>query len=74
MLIGTMCLIQLLTGVILDRRYDRRIPLYYFAAVFYPLIYWIFMAVVTSIATPGAMLRTPKQAPVRWKPIRGDAL
>jgi len=71
MLIGTMCLIQLLTGVLLDRRYDRRIPLYYFTAVFYPLIYWIIMAIVTSIATPGAMLRTPKQVPVRWKPIRG---
>lgn len=74
MLIGTMCLIQLMTGVILDRRYDRRIPLYYFTAVFYPLIYWIFMAVVTSISTPRAMLRTPKQAPVRWKPIRGEVL
>jgi biofilm PGA synthesis N-glycosyltransferase PgaC len=74
MLIGTMCLVQLLTGVILDRRYDRRIPLYYFTAVFYPLIYWIIMAIVTSTATPGAMLRTPKRAPVRWKPIRGEAL
>jgi len=74
MLIGTMCLVQLLTGVILDRRYDRRIPLYYFTAVFYPLIYWIIMAIVTSISTPGAMFRTPKQTPVRWKPIRGEAL
>ena len=74
MLIGTMCLVQLLTGVILDRRYDRRIPLYYFTAVFYPLIYWIIMAIVTSISTPGAMFRTPKQTPVRWKPIRGAAL
>ena len=44
MLIGTMCLAQLLTGVLLDRRYDRRIPLYYFTAVFYPLLYWIIMA------------------------------
>jgi len=73
MLIGTMCLIQLLTGVLLDRRYDRQIPMYYFTAVFYPLIYWIIMAIVTSIATPGAILRTPKAAPVRWKPVRGDA-
>ncbi len=74
MLIGTMCLLQLLTGVLLDRRYDRHIPLYYFTAVFYPLIYWIIMAIVTSVATPGAILQAPKPAPVRWKPIRGDAL
>ncbi|MDH4037531.1 MAG: glycosyltransferase [Candidatus Krumholzibacteria bacterium] len=72
MLIGTMCLIQLLTGVLLDRRYDRRIPFYYFTAVFYPLMYWIIMAIVTSIATPGAMLGMRKAEPVRWKPVRGE--
>jgi biofilm PGA synthesis N-glycosyltransferase PgaC len=73
MLICTMCLTQLLVGVLLDRRYDRRIPVYYFAAVFYPLLYWIIMAIVTSISTPTAMFRAPKAAPVRWKPVRGDA-
>ncbi len=71
MLIGTMCLIQLATGVILDRRYDRRISLYYFTAVLYPLMYWILMAVVTAIATPGAIFEShKKRAPVRWKPVR----
>lgn len=71
MLIGTMCLLQLLTGVLLDRRYDRKIPLYYFMAVFYPLMYWILMAIVTSVSTPGAILRaTSRQEPVRWKPVR----
>ncbi len=72
MLIGTMCLLQLLTGVLLDRRYDRRIPLYYFTAVFYPLMYWIMMAIVTSISTPRAMLGTRRAEPVRWKPVRGE--
>jgi biofilm PGA synthesis N-glycosyltransferase PgaC len=72
MLIGTMCLAQLLTGVLLDRRYDRRIPLYYFTAVFYRLWYWIFRAIVTSIATPGAVLRKANDGPVRWKPVRGE--
>lgn len=72
MLIGTMCLVQLLTGVLLDRRYDRRIPLYYFTAVFYPLLYWIIMAIVTSIATPRAMWRRANDGPVRWKPVRGE--
>jgi len=72
MLIGTMCLIQLLTGVLLDRRYDRQIPLYYFTAVFYPLIYWIMMALITALATPGAIFGRSGSQPVRWKPVRGE--
>jgi biofilm PGA synthesis N-glycosyltransferase PgaC len=70
MLIGTMCLTQLLTGVVLDRRYDRHIPMYYFTAVFYPLMYWILMAIITAISTPGAMLNAHRRrGPVRWKPV-----
>ena len=71
MLIGTMCLIQLGVGVFLDRRYDKRLPWYYALAVLYPLIYWILMAVVAVLATPGG-LREPngKRKPVKWKPVR----
>ena len=71
MLIGTTCLVQLLVGVILDRRYDRDLPWYYLFAVFYPLVYWIFMAIVTVIATPSGFRGPEKgRAPVRWKPVR----
>lgn len=74
MLIGTMCLVQLMTGVLLDRRYDRHIPMYYFTAVFYPLIYWILMAIITSISTPGALLDShERRRPVRWKPVERKA-
>jgi biofilm PGA synthesis N-glycosyltransferase PgaC len=70
MLIGTMCLLQLMTGVLLDRRYDKRISVYYFIAVFYPLMYWILMAVITAVSTPGAVLDTRgRRGPVRWKPV-----
>jgi len=70
MLIGTGCLVQLAAGVLMDRRYDRHISMYYFAAVFYPLIYWILMAIVSSTATPGALLQSgTKRGPVRWKPV-----
>ena len=71
MLIGTMCLFQLLVGVVLDRRYDRRLPWYYVTAVFYPLVYWMFMAVVTFVSTPGGLLRSARRAaPARWTPVR----
>ncbi len=70
MLIGTMCLMQLMTGVVLDRKYDKKLYLYYFIAVFYPLIYWILMAVVTVVSTPGALKKRPAGVPTRWKTVR----
>ena len=70
MLIGTMCLIQLLVGVLLDRRYDRSLPWYYVLAVLYPIVYWIMMAVVTFTSTPAGLWRWKKKGPVRWTPVR----
>ena len=71
MLIGTMCLTQLLTGVLLDRRYDKKLQFYYFVAIFYPLLSWILMAVVTVVSTPVGMVKPPaKRIPTRWKPVR----
>jgi biofilm PGA synthesis N-glycosyltransferase PgaC len=70
MIIGTMCLLQLLVGVLLDRRYDRSLPLYYGVAVLYPIVYWIMMAVVTVSATPAGFWRSGKKGPVRWTPVR----
>lgn len=74
MIIGTMCLVQLLTGVILDSRYDKDLPRYFVIAVLYPLIYWILTAVITVVSTPrGFRARIGKRAPVRWKPVRESA-
>jgi biofilm PGA synthesis N-glycosyltransferase PgaC len=71
MLIGTTCLVQLLTGVILDRRYDVKLEWYYGVAVFYPIIYWIIMAVVTSIYSVKGLVAGAKAGRVtRWKPVR----
>ena len=71
MLIGTTCILQLLTGVLLERRYDRGIPLYFYVAVFYPIIYWLLMAVVTVLATPmGLAVRTVRGRVTRWRTPR----
>jgi biofilm PGA synthesis N-glycosyltransferase PgaC len=71
MLIGTVCLLQLLTGVILDRRYDPRIGRYYGVAVLYPVIYWMIQAVVTTWATPKGLFRRGGAGGVtRWTPVR----
>jgi biofilm PGA synthesis N-glycosyltransferase PgaC len=71
MLIGTTCLTQLLVGVLLDSRYDRDVPRYYYVAVFYPIVYWVLMAVVTSVATPMGMLSRIRAGTVtRWRTQR----
>jgi biofilm PGA synthesis N-glycosyltransferase PgaC len=70
MLIGTVCLLQLLTGVILDRRYDDRIGNYFGIAVLYPIIYWILLAVITTWASPRAWFERRDRGHVRWAPVR----
>lgn len=70
MLIGTVCLLQLLTGVVLDRRYDGRIGFYFGIAVLYPIIYWILLAVITTWASPRAWFERRDRGAVRWAPVR----
>jgi biofilm PGA synthesis N-glycosyltransferase PgaC len=71
MLIGTVCLLQLLTGVVLDRRYDPKISRYFVVAVLYPIIYWMILAVVTTWTTPRAFFRRGGAGGVtRWTPVR----
>ncbi len=71
MLISTVCLSQLLTGVLLDRHYDRRLGWYYGVAVFYPIIYWILLAIVTATYSPRGLMRNPLAGRLtRWQPVR----
>ncbi len=71
MLIATVCVLQLITGVMLDRNYDRTLPRYFVHAVFYPLIYWILMAVITVVTHPrGANVNRQKRRYTLWKPVR----
>jgi biofilm PGA synthesis N-glycosyltransferase PgaC len=71
MLIATLCLLQLLTGVLLERRYDREVLLYFPMAVFYPAIYWIMMAFITTLTTPSGIFGSLKKGKLtRWRTER----
>jgi poly-beta-1,6-N-acetyl-D-glucosamine synthase len=59
MAIATACLVQIFTGVMLDRRYDPTIVRYFPMAILYPLIYWTLMSTITAIYTVDALLRRP---------------
>ncbi len=70
MMMATVCLGQLLTGVLLDRRYDAELGRSYPIAIFYPLIYWMLLALVTFRSTPAGFLRAPERKGTRWKTRR----
>jgi biofilm PGA synthesis N-glycosyltransferase PgaC len=71
MMIGTLCLTQLLTGVLLDARYDRSILKYYPVAVTYPIIYWMLMSLITVFATPVGIFRLRSKGQVtQWRTAR----
>jgi poly-beta-1,6-N-acetyl-D-glucosamine synthase len=69
MAIATLCLLQLLIGVLIDRRYDPRIVRYLPYAVWYPIIYWAFLALTTVVALPH-LLRRPAAHAIRWTTAR----
>lgn len=70
MLMATVCLGQLLTGVLLDRRYDEQLGRSYVISIFYPLIYWMFLAIVTVRSTPAGFFREPSKKGTQWKTRR----
>ena len=59
MMIATTCIAQLLIGAYMDRKYDPEIFSSIPASVFYPIIYWMMMAVITFTYTLPALLRKP---------------
>ena len=71
MTIGTLCLIQLFTGVMLDSRYDPTIVRHFPVAVAYPIAYWMLQSLITVYATPiGLFGRLRRGAVTQWKTQR----
>jgi biofilm PGA synthesis N-glycosyltransferase PgaC len=69
MTIGTICLIQLAAGALIDRRYDPFISRYYPYAVWYPIIYWMLLALSTTWALP-YLLKRPGKDSITWNTQR----
>lgn len=69
MSIATLCLLQLLIGVLIDRRYDPGVTRFLPYAVWYPIIYWAFLALTTVVALPH-LFRKPARQAVRWSTAR----
>lgn len=63
--IGTICLLQLLVGALVDRRYDRGILRHVAYAVWYPLVYWMFLS-ATTVVSLSWLFRRPSRTTIRW--------
>jgi biofilm PGA synthesis N-glycosyltransferase PgaC len=72
MIIASACLIQLFTGVMMDRRYDPKMLRSFPVAIFYPLIYWTLMSTITTIYSIGAFVRRGPRLQT-WRIKREDA-
>ena len=66
MLVATACITQLLTGALMDRRYDEELMHHFPVAIFYPLVYWVLMTLITSIYTIDALIKRPPKTQT-WK-------
>ena len=66
MAIATTCIAQLMIGAWVDKRYDPDIMSSALDAVFYPIVYWMMMAIITFLYTlPALFLKPPKVQ--RWR-------
>lgn len=70
MMIATLCLMQLGTGVLLDARYDRSVVRSLAVAPLYPLGYWLFASVVTVRSTLPTLFARRRAEVAQWRTIR----
>lgn len=70
-MLGSACLLQLLSGVLIDSRYEPNILREYPYAIFYPLVYWMMMSLSSAIySTKGFVQKLDLAKPVRWRIVR----
>jgi len=72
MTIATLCLVQLSMGTLIDRRYDRSIVRMLPYAVWYPIVYWMFLSLGTVLSLHW-LFRRPVRTSVRWNTQRTGA-
>lgn len=69
--IGTTCLLQVATGMLLDSRVEKGLFKHYFWMIWYPLAFWLINVFTTVVGVPRALLRSRGER-ARWKsPDRG---
>jgi len=71
LILAMTCLFQFLVSMKIDSRYDYRLMQFYFATVWYPIIYWIMNCLIAAYAFPKALFFTKKGNGKWTSPDRG---
>ncbi|MGE8678043.1 MAG: poly-beta-1,6-N-acetyl-D-glucosamine synthase [Achromobacter marplatensis] len=72
LLLALACMLQILTSMLVDRRYDRALLRYYFWTFWYPVGFWFINMVTTVVAVPAVLLRRRGKRAVWVSPDRGE--
>lgn len=71
MILASVCLFQIMTGLIIESKYEPGIYKMFFWVIWYPVIYWIFNAMVSICAFPVALIKAKGKLAVWEHPDRG---
>ena len=71
LLLGVMCLLQFLTSLYIERRYEKKVASSLFWVIWFPMVYWMIGLFTTLVAFPKVMLKRQRSR-ARWiSPDRG---
>lgn len=70
-LLGMTFLLQSLVSMILERRYEPRVFQYYFWMIWYPMAYWVIMAITAVVGMYKAIFTGRKKLATWVSPDRG---
>ena len=70
MVLASVCVLQFLTSLVIDRRYEKNLLSTLYWMIWYPVVYWMLSLFTTLVSFPKVMLTRRKRA--RWvSPDRG---
>jgi biofilm PGA synthesis N-glycosyltransferase PgaC len=69
MVIATICMLQLMAGTWMDRRYDPETVKYFPYAVYYPIVYWMILQ-MTTVLSLHHLFKKPSRKAVLWNTQR----
>jgi len=72
MMLAMTCLMQFITSILIDRRYEPKLPLSLYWVIWYPLVYWMLSLFTTLVSFVKVMVYGRRNERARWvSPDRG---
>jgi len=72
LMLAIVCLVQFITSILIDRRYEPQLAQSLYWVIWYPLVYWMLSLFTTLVSFAKVMLRYRRDRRARWiSPDRG---